>query len=433
MMNIDKHLVRSAAVFVAAISLISGANAQSAVTGSFAPPTVAASASSTLSLLYTGFTSTSTGMNLQVYYNSTVVTPGTVAYNSPPGQSQPAAAATAGTLASCPGADTFITLNWVDFGGTWPTPTAGTLATIPFTTAAGFTAATSVCWVDDLSQGAPARSITGSAALSPTAVVTNTAPTVGPLTATTLTGGTGTVPITVATAGSGTGSLGLNCTVPANTASITVGAGATRTIAAPATLGANAPAVSLTCTPQAAAVTATLSCAQTALPAPNPAALETVITCPAAPVAGTPAVTAVTPAGAVTLPGYAPGAAPGSSSTALNFNVTGGAGALSCAAVGTGYTAIPNPLNLTVGTPGAVTVTYTGTAAGTFTGTLTCTSTAPATGGPFVYNLSTTVAAGPVVVAPVNVPTMSTLGLALMGLLVAGFAGFTQRRQLGGK
>jgi hypothetical protein len=142
------------------------------------------------------------------------------------------------------------------------------------------------------------------------------------------------------------------------------------------------------------------------------------------------AITPVTPAGALLLPSYAPGATPGRSTTALNFNVTGGAGALACVAAGAGYTATPNPLNLVVGTAGTVTVTYTGTAAGTFTGTLTCTSTAPATGGPFVYNLSTTVS-DVVIPASVPVPTVGALGLGLMSLLVAGFAGFAQRRRLG--
>lgn len=121
-----------------------------------------------------------------------------------------------------------------------------------------------------------------------------------------------------------------------------------------------------------------------------------------APTAG--AITAVTPPGAVVLPGYTLPA--GSSSTTLTFNITGANGALACVPTGTGYTATPNPLNLVVGAPGSVTVTYTGAAAGTFAGTLTCTAVAPATGGPFVYTLSTTVApaAAVAVIAPVTPP-----------------------------
>src|SRR5579862_3761585 len=142
----------------------SGAFAQT-VTGSFAPTNVSGGGSSTLTLLYSGFTSNSTGMNLRIYYNSTQVTPGTVSYNNPPGQSQPPSATSAGTLAGCTGADTFFVLNWVDFGGAWPTPTAGTLAAIPFTAANPFTQNSPVCWVDDTSEGAPQRNITGSATL----------------------------------------------------------------------------------------------------------------------------------------------------------------------------------------------------------------------------------------------------------------------------
>jgi hypothetical protein len=142
-----------------------GVSAQS-VTGSFSPTPVGASSNSTLTLGYSGFTSTSAGMNLRVYFNSTRVTPGSVTYGNPPGQSQPVTAATAGTLAGCTDADQFITLNWVDFGGTWPTPTSGAnLAQIPFTTAAGFNASTAVCWEDDITNGAPERNITGNAVL----------------------------------------------------------------------------------------------------------------------------------------------------------------------------------------------------------------------------------------------------------------------------
>lgn len=151
----------------AAMALPMLASAQT-VTGAFSPASVGASTASTLTLSYTGFTSDSVGMNLRVYYNSTAVTLGAVAYNNPPGQSQPITSAQAGTLAGCTGADTFIIMNWVDFGGTWPTPTAGTLGTVGFTTSAGFSANTSVCWVEDLTQGAVQRNIAGNATLART-------------------------------------------------------------------------------------------------------------------------------------------------------------------------------------------------------------------------------------------------------------------------
>jgi len=105
-----------------------------------------------------------------------------------------------------------------------------------------------------------------------------------------------------------------------------------------------------------------------------------------------PVISAVTAPGPITLPGYTAGPAPGTSSATLNFTVVNAPGALACVATGAGYTATPSPLNMTIAGPNVVTVTYTGTVAGTFAGTLNCTSTAPATGGPFAYTLSTTVA-----------------------------------------
>jgi hypothetical protein len=150
---------------VLALSAVSVVSAQT-VTGAFAPASVGPSTAATLTLGYSGFTSDTTGMNLRVYFNSSAVTLGTVTYGNPPGQSQPFTAAAAGTLASCAGADQFITLNWVDFGGTWPTPTSGTnLATITFTTAAGFSGS-EVCWEDNIDNGAPERNITGEAPLN---------------------------------------------------------------------------------------------------------------------------------------------------------------------------------------------------------------------------------------------------------------------------
>lgn len=256
-----------------------------------------------------------------------------------------------------------------------------------------------------------------------------TAPTISALANATLTGGTGSVAVNVATTGTATASVALSCTIPAGTAAFAVTSGAARTINAPATVGANAPAIGLSCTPQATLQTATLSCSQTTIPAPNPAALTATITCPAV-VVVVPAVTAATPPGPVTLPSYSVASTPTSSSTTLNFNTSGGASSLVCTTVGAGYSATPSSLPLTVGSTGVLTVTYTGAVVGTFTGTLTCTPTGPATGGPFVYNLSTTVQAAPVIGPTVQVPTMGTFGLGLMGLLIAGFAGFMQRRRV---
>jgi len=163
--------------------------------------------------------------------------------------------------------------------------------------------------------------------------------------------------------------------------------------------------------------------------------VSAILTCPVLPAGATPAananvyrlvlagggplsdITAVTPTGNVTLPSYNLPA--GSSSTTLNFNVTGLNGALACVASGAGYSATPNPLNLVVGTPGVVTITYAGGVAGTFIGNLVCNAVAPSTGGPFTYPLSTTVNAA-AVVNTIQVPALGNLSLML---LVAGFLG----------
>ncbi len=432
MNTLVKHLFRTAklrAFLAIGVGVIASVGFAQTVTGSMSPTPVGPSTASTLTLNYSGFTSNSTGMNLRVYYNSAAVTSGAVTYASPPGNSQPANPAAAGTLAGCTGADSFIRMNWVDFGGTWPTPTAGPLGTVPFTTTAAFAANTLICFVEDLSQGAPQRNIAGNTTLAVVVAPVPTAPTVSPLTNATLTGGAGSVPVNVATAGIATASVALACSIPAGTAAFAVTSGGARTINAAATVGVNAPAIGLSCTPQATVQTATLSCAQTTVPAPNPAALTATITCPAV-VVVVPVVSAVTAPGTVTLPSYAVGSTPSSSSTTLNFNTSGAASSLVCTTVGAGYSATPNPLPLTVGSTGVLTVTYTGAVVGTFTGTLTCTPTAPATGGPFVYALSTTVQPAQVIGPTVQVPTMGAFGLGLMGLLMAGFAGLMQRRRV---
>ena len=115
----------------------------------------------------------------------------------------------------------------------------------------------------------------------------------------------------------------------------------------------------------------------------------------------------------------------GTSTFALTFNVTGANGALTCTTASAGYSVAPSPLNLVIGTPGTVTVTHTGTTAGTFTGLVTCTGPAGSTGGPFIYNFSTTVNAA-VVLIPT--PALNIWGsfalLAGLGL----FGAFAVRR-----
>ena len=92
---------------------------------------------------------------------------------------------------------------------------------------------------------------------------------------------------------------------------------------------------------------------------------------------------------------------------------------MNCVASGAGYSVSPvNPIQLTVAGPNLVTVSYSGSNPGTFAGGLSCTSAAPATGGPFVYTLSTTV--GTPFVNAVQVPTLSSTSLMF---LIAGFMG----------
>ncbi len=183
-----------------------------------------------------------------------------------------------------------------------------------------------------------------------------------------------------------------------------------------------------TCTRRATSVSAIMSCPETQPSnAVNPVARVYRVTCPNGPPPG--AISASPTSGALVLPAFTVGT--GSSSSNLTFTSTAG-GSIACAfnpAV-PGYTATPNPLNLSGTTPGIVTVTYTGAAAGTFTGMLVCNVAAPSTGGPFTYNVSTTVNGVPPVNA-IQVPTLNNISLML---LIAGFLGFgvllLGRRQL---
>ena len=146
---------------------------------------------------------------------------------------------------------------------------------------------------------------------------------------------------------------------------------------------------------------------------------EGVIGAPSTFVASTPSNTAATP---IVLTRTLPAS---TSTSVLTFNVTGANGALTCTTASAGYSVAPSPLNLVIGTPGTVTVTHTGTTAGTFTGLVTCTGPAGSTGGPFIYNFSTTVNAA-VVLIPT--PALNIWGsfalLAGLGL----FGAFALRR-----
>jgi autotransporter-associated beta strand protein len=100
----------------------------------------------------------------------------------------------------------------------------------------------------------------------------------------TLNNGVGTMGVDVLSAGTAPGTLDVACTINTGSANFQIGAGAARSLVAPAILGANAPAIGLSCMPQVMLQTATLSCAQSTSPMPSPADLTATITCPALPV-----------------------------------------------------------------------------------------------------------------------------------------------------
>lgn len=271
--------------------------------------------------------------------------------------------------------------------------------------------------------------ITGPSA--PTAALgTVTNPPAGPIN----TSGSGSVVVNVTGAGNsvtaGDASLALACTVPAGTANFAITGGANRTINAPATLGANAPPIAFSCTRQAAAVAATVTCTQTATPGPNPANLTAAIECPAGTTAPNPGVN---PASGTAFNFV------GNPSTALSapisFTNTGGTASYNV----TGCTFSPVVAGYTVTGTFPITVAAGGTAG------ITVGCTTPASAGTALANTTLTCAtsvAGPPAFAPsfpvtcraeqaIAVPTMSAGGKAMMALLVllVGLVGFQLYRR----
>jgi hypothetical protein len=273
------------------------------------------------------------------------------------------------------------------------------------------------------------RGVTGPSA--PTAALgTVTNPAVGPIN----TSGSGSVVVNVTGAGNsvsaGDASLALACTVPAGTASFAITGGANRTINAPATLGANAPPIAFSCVRQDAAVNATISCAQTATPGPNPAALTAQVTCPAGETAPNPGVN---PASGTAFNFV--GGPSTALSGAITFTNTGGTRPyqiVNCAfsPVVAGYTLTGAfPINVANGGTSSISVGCTTPASpGTALTptTLTCTSsiTAPPA---FAPSFPVTCRAEQVV----PVPAMSAGGKAMMALLVllVGLVGFQLYRR----
>ena len=98
----------------------------------------------------------------------------------------------------------------------------------------------------------------------------------------TLTNGVGTLGVSVLTTGTAPASVLINCAIPAGVANFQITSGAAGAMVAPAAVG-NQITLEMTCVPQATIQTATLTCVQSATPAPNPADLVAFITCPALP------------------------------------------------------------------------------------------------------------------------------------------------------
>jgi hypothetical protein len=208
------------------------------------------------------------------------------------------------------------------------------------------------------------------------------------------------------------------------TAAVAAGGSATVTPLAPPAIAAGANAtLAIACNnTTAAATTQTLTITHNGGAAGAASPVTHAITC-AAPVVGT-SITAGTASGTAqgfgsfTVGGTVPAARP------LAFTATG-AGAMTCALGGTNptsFTVTPATLNFAAG---ALTQTTNvgvaaGLAVGTYNATLTCTPTAPATGGPFTYPLSVTVAPVAPVANVVQAPSLNFFGGML---LIAGFLG----------
>jgi fibronectin-binding autotransporter adhesin len=97
-----------------------------------------------------------------------------------------------------------------------------------------------------------------------------------------LTNGSGSLGVNVLTTGTAPASVLINCAIPAGVANFQITSGAAGAVVAPAVVG-NQITLGMTCVPQATIQTATLTCVQSATPAPNPADLVAVISCPALP------------------------------------------------------------------------------------------------------------------------------------------------------
>ncbi len=232
---------------------------------------------------------------------------------------------------------------------------------------------------------------------------------------------TGSVPLNVDSAGAPTASVTVNCTFPTpGPANFQVTSGGTRTINAPATTGPNAPAIGVSCTRQAAAQTATLSCARTTTPTSSLTPLTVDFTCPAGTTAPNPGVSPA--AGSTVSFSGPPGAVVANSVTFTNtggtqtYQITGCTlGGASPGSFAISSPTFPATVPLNGSQPVGLTCTTPAAPATPVTATLSCTTDAPGA-VPFAptFNLS----CQSLVLA---VPAMGMGGKALMILLVLGF------------
>jgi hypothetical protein len=252
-----------------------------------------------------------------------------------------------------------------------------------------------------------------------------TNPPAGPINTT----GNGTVPVNVTAAGVATASLSLNCTIPAGTASFAITGGGTRTINAPATVGPNAPPIGFSCVRQASAVSGTITCTQTTVPAETPARpnLTAQVECPAGTVAPNPGVN---PASGTTFNFV--GAPSTSVSQPITFTNTGGTASwvvdnCTFSPAVTGYTVTGTfPLTVPAGGTAAISVGCTTPATA---GTSLANTTLTCVGANAQFNATFPVTCRAEQLVPV--PTMSSAGKAMMALLVllVGLIGFQLYRR----
>ena len=203
------------------VSILSGAAFGQTLSGSFSPSSVTTSAPSTLTLNYSGFTQASTGAVFRLYYRAANFSSGPT-FTSTVSDFSGATTPAAGTVGSCSGADTYITLNWIKFTGSWPSTSSGELGKVDVTTSTSFAASTNVCITDDSTSPLARPNVASSYALNFFVPPTNATFASSPSTLTFAEGGTAQT-VTVTCSGTiGTPSPVVISVASSNTAAFTV-------------------------------------------------------------------------------------------------------------------------------------------------------------------------------------------------------------------